>query len=371
MSPPRTALVLAGGNALGAYGAGAYEAMHARGIMPDVISGGSIGAINGAIIAGNEPEHRVSKLREFWQQASLGTANAWTPASGKRRELYNQAQLLQTMMFGRPGLFGRRVPGAMSALPGMPPDLAIFDHRPSSATLERVIDFDLLNSAAVPLIVSTVDMHTGEAVRFDTRVEPLQPVHFLASSGLAPAFPPIAINGRCLGDPALVGNLPLDPVLDGVLTEDLSCFAVDLFAPSGEALRGLDSVVERAQDILFAAQSQRTLAAHMREHRLRHVIGALARSTSSTKTGDDASSHEDFAREGTSAQLTIVYIAYRGLPHELAGKSLEFSRASIDERWRAGREDMERALDKVANGKATSSARGCTFYDASRDSPER
>ena len=38
-------LALAGGNALGAYAAGAYEALHEREYAPDLISGASIGAI--------------------------------------------------------------------------------------------------------------------------------------------------------------------------------------------------------------------------------------------------------------------------------------------------------------------------------------
>src|SRR5688572_2666050 len=71
-SKPTLALALAGGNALGAYEAGAYEALHGRGYFPDLISGASIGAINGAIIAGNAPQQRLAKLREFWSQADSG-----------------------------------------------------------------------------------------------------------------------------------------------------------------------------------------------------------------------------------------------------------------------------------------------------------
>jgi len=73
---PPIALVLAGGNALGAYGAGAYEAMHARGYLPDLISGASIGAVNGAIIAGSVAERRVDKLLEFWIDAAMFSPNA-------------------------------------------------------------------------------------------------------------------------------------------------------------------------------------------------------------------------------------------------------------------------------------------------------
>jgi NTE family protein len=61
------ALVLQGGGSLGAYQGGVYEALSEAGLHPDWIAGISIGAINSAIIAGNAPEHRVQKLREFWE----------------------------------------------------------------------------------------------------------------------------------------------------------------------------------------------------------------------------------------------------------------------------------------------------------------
>jgi NTE family protein len=62
----RVALVLQGGGALGAYQAGVYQALHECGIEPDWVSGVSIGAINAAIIAGNVPDQRLSRLRTFW-----------------------------------------------------------------------------------------------------------------------------------------------------------------------------------------------------------------------------------------------------------------------------------------------------------------
>ena len=61
----RIALVLQGGGALGAYQAGVYQALQEAGLEPDWVSGVSIGAINGAIIAGNPPALRLQRLRTF------------------------------------------------------------------------------------------------------------------------------------------------------------------------------------------------------------------------------------------------------------------------------------------------------------------
>src|SRR5271157_1391784 len=68
--PPfeRIALLLQGGGALGAYQAGVYAALSEADIEPDWVTGISIGALNSALIAGNPPELRVARLREFWEE---------------------------------------------------------------------------------------------------------------------------------------------------------------------------------------------------------------------------------------------------------------------------------------------------------------
>src|SRR5271155_383777 len=66
--PGQVVLVLQGGGALGSYQVGVYQALHEAGIEPDWIIGTSIGAINASLIAGNEPETRLPRLREFWKR---------------------------------------------------------------------------------------------------------------------------------------------------------------------------------------------------------------------------------------------------------------------------------------------------------------
>ena len=70
--PPfeRIALVLQGGGALGAYQGGVYQALAEADLHPDWVAGVSIGAVNSALIAGNPPEKRVARLREFWEIVS-------------------------------------------------------------------------------------------------------------------------------------------------------------------------------------------------------------------------------------------------------------------------------------------------------------
>ena len=77
----QSVLVLQGGGALGAYQAGVYQALHDGKVEPHWVIGTSIGAINGAIIAGNLPKNRMARLTQFWNGVArhgIEAAN-WLP----------------------------------------------------------------------------------------------------------------------------------------------------------------------------------------------------------------------------------------------------------------------------------------------------
>ena len=78
---PKVVLVLQGGGALGAYHIGAYQALEEAGFRPDWVSGISIGAINAAILVGNEPDRRLARLEELWH--AISRSEGWTlPLTG-------------------------------------------------------------------------------------------------------------------------------------------------------------------------------------------------------------------------------------------------------------------------------------------------
>src|SRR5262245_3064837 len=103
----QTVLLLQGGGALGSYQAGVYEALAEANLHPDWVAGISIGAVNSALIAGNPPEKRVERLREFWEAictSPLGIpyfSSIAIPDDGAR-SLVNQARALSILMFGAP-----------------------------------------------------------------------------------------------------------------------------------------------------------------------------------------------------------------------------------------------------------------------------
>ncbi|WP_157271693.1 patatin-like phospholipase family protein [Azohydromonas aeria] len=358
-------LALSGGNALGAYAAGACEALLDAGCPLQLISGASIGAVNAAIVAGNPPHLRAPRLREFWRQASMWGVAALAPAGGRARDVYNKLHAMQTLMLGRPGLFTPRTSGFLSLLPGTPGDVGLFDNRPMLATLARVVDFDYLNQAALPLVIGAVDLESGEPVYFDSRRQAIEPRHLLASTAFIPGFPPVEIDGRLLGDPGMLCNLPLDPLLADPPGGDHLCFAVDLFDARGGRPFSMDTALERTQDIAFASQSLRTIDAFRREYRLRHLL-QRQRPHAVPALRDAALEDEREAVAGRGDETTVALLAYQPPAHEVSAKALEFSMPSIQERWSAGEEDMRAALAALQAGRATTRDPGFTFYDGRR-----
>ena len=82
-------LVLQGGGALGAYQAGIYQALHEAGLELDSVAGVSIGGINGAIIAGNKREHRLDRLRTFWEGITSRPVWPFPPEGDDARKALN------------------------------------------------------------------------------------------------------------------------------------------------------------------------------------------------------------------------------------------------------------------------------------------
>ena len=178
------ALLLQGGGALGAYQAGVYHALAENGLHPDWVAGISIGAINSAIIAGNAPEKRVERLREFWESVSaspLGLPNftALDLPGQFGRQFINQAQATNILLFGAPNFFVPRVPPPALWPPGSVAKASYYDNGPLRATLARLVDFDRINDGGMRFSVGAVDVGLGNFTyfEFDHSQDPCRPRH--------------------------------------------------------------------------------------------------------------------------------------------------------------------------------------------------
>src|SRR3546814_18354474 len=135
--PDLVVLVLQGGGALGAFQAGVYEALIDLGIELDWVAGISIGAVNAAIIAGNERDQAVGKMREFWEGVSSALPSLPTPDSDWPRQWSHMAAPGQVMTFGVPGFFTPRFPPPAFAARPPPAAVSLSDPPPPAAPPPR------------------------------------------------------------------------------------------------------------------------------------------------------------------------------------------------------------------------------------------
>jgi NTE family protein len=130
-----------------------------------------VGAINAGLVAGNAPEDRMGRLREFWSEPNA-LWFARSLASPNSRYVQNWLSAIQTRVLGALGHFRPR-------MPGFPFEdfKSLYDLAPMRASLKRLIDFERLNSSELRLTVATTDVETGEIVLFDTANEKLTVDH--------------------------------------------------------------------------------------------------------------------------------------------------------------------------------------------------
>ena len=155
------ALLIQGGGALGAYQAGVYEALAEANLHPDWIAGISIGAINGALIAGNAPEARVDRLRAFWERVTANPFCDWSERllltkGDSVRQWQNQMSAYLTLVGGASGFFTPRFPAPWLHLSGTTEASSAYDANCLKATLEQLVDFDRINTSVMRLSVGAV-----------------------------------------------------------------------------------------------------------------------------------------------------------------------------------------------------------------------
>jgi NTE family protein len=359
-------LVLQGGGALGAYQAGVFEALEKVYREPTWVAGISIGAVNAALIAGNTSGDRLSRLREFWAVVSSSLMPAMpAPADLTAREGLNEASATQVMVFGVPGFFTPRFPPAPFQPPGTPGAISYYDTSPLRATLERLVDFDRLNSGPVRLSVGAVNVRTGNFEYFDSSKQRIDARHIMASGALPPGFAPVEIDGEHYWDGGLVSNTPLQYVLDQPGKRRRTVFQVDLFAAQGALPTTLGEVTEREKDIRFSSRTRMNTTNELD----RQVIAQAARRLLAKLP---PALHDDpdvraLTHLRSERAVDVVHLIYRSKHYESQSKDYEFSRLSMAEHWEAGLADMSHTLHDPRWLKRTRSASGVHVFDLAAD----
>ncbi|MHB1782813.1 MAG: patatin-like phospholipase family protein [Acidimicrobiales bacterium] len=173
-SAARPTFVLSGGGNLGAIQVGMIRAFAEEGIDPGMIVGTSVGAINGAFLAGHSGPDGSAEIERLW-------------SSLRRRDVLG----LHPRALAR-GLTGRQD--------------YVFDAGPLRRLLDSFIGFDLLEESPVRLAVVATDLGSGEPVilRSGDATTAL-----LASSAVPGLLPAVALDGRLLVDGAVAADVPL------------------------------------------------------------------------------------------------------------------------------------------------------------------
>lgn len=230
-APPRTAVVLSGGGARGAYEAGVlYYIVEklpqriGRRVRFEIISGTSVGAIHACFLAGHAGETgALAELIEIWRGFEIEKVLRLTPFS----LLALPAKLLGIGRRARP--VSAEEQGAPVRIPGVldftPLERVILDRVPWGRISEKI------RAGQVDAVaVATTQVKTGNTVIFvqnrEGRVDhwardpfvvaqatQLGPEHAMASAAIPLIFPAMRIGAYFYCDGSLRLNTPLSPAL--------------------------------------------------------------------------------------------------------------------------------------------------------------
>jgi predicted acylesterase/phospholipase RssA len=329
-SPARTALVLQGGGALGAYELGAARRLYEdASFAPELIAGVSIGAITAALLArpakGLKP---LQALEAFWAEVTLSN---WLAPLFLRPYL---------AAFGNPHFFMPR-----TDLVGMMSWTSLYDTSPLRSTLEELLDVDALKDpkAEPGLLVSATDVEAGQIVYFYSGEKGLSIDHILASGSLPPSFPMTWVGGRAYWDGGLFDNTPLGAVLDHLSgdNQERTIYVVNLFPNQAPLPQTMAQVGERMMNLQFVNRTRQDLGLMHRFDEVARLIECLESRPGGNPIKDEPA-FKDIRKRGYVRAPTIVEITRPIQAGEFDG--MDFSPDGIRLRAHQGYEETDKRL---------------------------
>jgi len=357
--PGQVVLVLQGGGALGAYQVGVYEALHEAGIEPDWVIGTSIGAINGAIIAGNRPQDRLARLETFWSaiehRALFELPRAAADLAGAFANFTTLAHGIAPFFTPNPASWlGPHIPLGIE-------NAAYYTTAPLAETLKPLVDLSHVNGHRVRLTVGAVNVNNGEMRYFDSRDEPLALEHVMASGALPPAFPAVRIGGEPYWDGGIYSNTPIEAVLDDKPRRDSLIFAVHMWNPEGPEPETLWQVIGRHKEIQYASRARSHIARQKQIHHLRHIIRELANHVREDARGSAAV--RELASWGCGTTMHVVRLVAPRIDGEDHTKDIDFTASGIAARRHAGYAATRRMIQRAPWREAVDPIEGVVIHD--------
>lgn len=344
-------LVLQGGGALGSYQAGVFEGLLESGIEPDWISGISIGALNTAIIAGNKPENRLAAMKGFWETICRTNLSLFSVAflnplinglNISHRRLVSSFEASRALVEGQNGFFTPRSPLPIPFLSQCTPDqISYYKTENLKLTLEKYVDFNLLNKGHIRVSVGAVNVKTGNFVYFDNTKQKLKAEHFMASGALPPGFPAVEIDGEFYWDGGLVSNTPLYEVLNNEQDKDRLVFQVDLWSAKGALPENFMDVSERTKDIQYSSRTRMVTDMMAERQKTKKVLQELIKQVPVNMQNEWYEKAKEMAQD---ARTNVIQMIYRDKSYEGHCKDFEFSSATMHEHWSSGLTDIRETL---------------------------
>jgi NTE family protein len=340
--PGQVVLVLQGGGALGSYQAGVYQALHEAGIEPDWIIGTSIGAINACLIAGNAPDQRLQRLKEFWKRMEQNPV--WNLRTAFP-DFNEKLAYWSTVTHGIPGFFRPNpLAHAGDSYPLGADHAGFYSTAPLERTLLELVDFSRVNRCTPRLTVGAAHVRSSQMRYFDSRDGELTVKHVMASGALPPAFPAVRIDGELYWDGGILSNTPTEAVFDDNPRRNSLIFAVHLWNPVGAEPTTMAEVLNRHKDVQYSSRIASQITRQQQTHRLRHVINQLAARLPEGERSDPAV--RELTSYGCPTRMHVVQLLAPQLDRESHTKDIDFSPSGIMRRWDAGYSHTKSVLER-------------------------
>jgi NTE family protein len=352
---PYVILALQGGGALGAFQAGAYQALTEKKFEPDWVTGISIGAINAAIIAGNAEKDRLKQLKKFWRLVT-GNLDWWERMPNCAEKLTNAWKVWLTMAGGVSGFFQPNYAGPL----GDPNSLqasSLYDTRQLRKTLEDLVDFERINNCPtewyVRLSLGVTRVFGGVSKSFQNfngtnyekdvyeRQTKINVDHVMASGALAPSFPGIRIKDQSGGvieeqlywDGGITSNSSFKHIIEDLPAlyqvigdRDVLIFVIDLWGAFDREPKTFDEVCWRIKQIQYSS-------------RIEQDIRFAREFISNERRVQRPDPNFKYPR------IDIIRVSYRSHPNEIPFGDALFSQTEIDRRFRDGYAAMRYRLE--------------------------
>lgn len=329
----RTALVLQGGAALGAYEAGVIKALLESERRIEVVTGCSIGALMAAIVAGSRRDP-VDALDDLWRRLAV-PVNPFLP-SLLARSVALPAPLRGDSLY--------RINPSYFAMPALATYL--YESAPLAEALEEWVDFRRLNASPIETIVTAVEIRSGRLTEFSSR-RGLKPAHVIASASLPPIFPPTQIGAEWYWDGGLISNTPLRPAINAIEAHDAVAHArewelvvVDLFTPQRQPPKDMTDVIQRLFELVFFGKFQHDLKLYEWMNSQLDLMIEVDRALPKSSPVRKHPAYVKLARHRRVDKLTVI----RTERPDLLGGPADFSPETIERRVKLGYEDARRAL---------------------------